>query len=329
MQVGLCLAGGTAELARVDPAYLADLGFAALFVGCYEDDLRWRAEELAMFVRRARAQQLQVYALPWGYGRVLDPDPAIPSLYVETHPQTLQIDSRGRRCPKACPNNPYYLEWFSSSMRTLAWLTECHGFVWDEPSFHFTRGSWACHCSYCQRLYQAQNGHELPRDFSPEVISFRESSLVMFLLAAAAAVQSVDYRLESLILPTPALPGSIIYSGSGNWDKLTACSACDRLCVFVPWQHHQVPLPPTLRDLQKEAVRHTRRYDKGSVLWLAASPSPRDQVLEALHLAHLAGTETLVLADYGSLIDNPNFARFASQFSKTLHAAGSHPQATP
>lgn len=320
MQVGLCLAGGTSELPQVDPAYLADLGFSLLFVGCYEEDVRWRAEELAAFVRRARARRLQVYALPWGYGRVLDPDTAIPSLYVENHPQTLQVDSRGRRCPKACPNNPYFLEWFSSSMRTLAWLTECNGFVWDEPSFHFTRGSWACHCSYCQRLYQAQNGRELPREFTPEVIRFREASLVMFLLAAAAAIQAVDYQLESLVMPTPALPGSQVYSGTGDWDALVASSACDRLCVFVPWQHNQVSLPQALRDLQQEATRHTARHGKRSLLWIAASPSPRDQVLEALPLAHTGGTEALVLADYGTLIDNPNFKRLAPDLTRAIRA---------
>jgi len=153
MQVGLCLAGGTQELSRVDLDQIIDLGFSCLFVGCYEDDVHWRAEELAGFVRRARARHVEVIAAPWGYGKVLDPDPAVPSLYVETHPQSLQVDSRGRRCPKACPNNPYFLEWFSSQMRTLAWMLETNGFLWDEPSFHYSRGTWACRCEYCQRLY--------------------------------------------------------------------------------------------------------------------------------------------------------------------------------
>jgi len=60
MQVGLSLAGGTAELGRVDLGYLADLGFSALFISCYEDDVHWRAEEIAAFARRARQRQFAV-----------------------------------------------------------------------------------------------------------------------------------------------------------------------------------------------------------------------------------------------------------------------------
>ena len=318
MQVGLCLAGGTQELGRVNLDQLAELGFSGLVVGCYEDDIRWRAEEVAGFVRRARGQQMRVHAAPWGYGRVLDPDPAIASLYVETHPQTLQVDSRGRRCPKACPNNPYFLEWFSSSMRTLAWLVEANGFLWDEPSFHYSRGTWACRCQFCQRLFHASLGHDLPREFDEEVIAFRESSLVMFLLAAAAAVQAVDYRLESLVMPTPALPGSPGRSGTGDWNALAACSACDVLSLFVPWQHHDVPMAQSLRDLHQEAIRYAERHGKRSLLWLAASPHPRDQVLEAIRLAAQIGVETLILADYGTLIDTPAFARFAPQLRQAI-----------
>lgn len=322
MQVGLCLAGGTQELNRVDVGQLADLGFTCLFVGCYEDDVHWRAEELSGFVRRARARQLQVVAIPWGFGKVLDPDPAVPSLYVETHPQALQIDSRGRRCPKACPNNPYFLEWFSSSMRTLAWMLEVSGFLWDEPSFHYSRGTWACRCEYCQRLFYASMGREMPREFGEAIIAFRESGTMMFLLAAAAAIQAVDYRLASLVMPAPSLPGSQVHSGTGNWAALAACSACDALSLFVPWQHNEVPMEQAVRDLQQEGARHAEKAGKRSLLWLAASPSPRDRVLEALACAHDCGSQLVVLADFGTLVDTPSFPRFAPELRRTIAAVG-------
>jgi hypothetical protein len=320
MQVGLSLAGGTPELGQVDLGRLQDLGFSTLFIGCYEDDIHWRAEEVAGFVRRARARGFQLYASPWGYGKVLDPDPALPSLYVDTHPQGLQVDNRGRRCPKACPNNPYFLEWFSSCMRTLAWMVEVSGFLWDEPSFHSSRGSWACRCQYCQRLYQASHGREMPREFTDQVVAFREASLVMFLLAAAAAVQAVDYRLESLVMPTPALPGTPVHSGTGDWNALAASSACDILSAFVPWQHHNVSLEQGLRQVQQEGQRHTQRHGKRLQLWLAASPSPRDRLLEAIQMAAKLGVERLVLSDYGSLVEGSGFGRMSGELQRAIAA---------
>ncbi|MGE5531976.1 MAG: hypothetical protein ACM3VW_07680 [Bacteroidota bacterium] len=320
MQVGLCLAGGTQELSRVDLGLVADLGFSCLFMGCYEDDMHWRAEEVAGFTRRARARKLNVIAVPWGYGKVLDPDPAIPSLYVETHPQSLQVDSRGRRVPKACPNNPYFLEWFSSSMRTLAWMLEVNGFLWDEPSFHYARGTWACRCEYCLRLFHAQTGREMPREFTDLVVEFRESSVVMFLLAAAAAIQAVDYKLDSLVMPAPSMPGSQLHSGTSNWGALAGCSACDAISLFVPWQHNDVPMEQAVKDLQQEAARHAEKAGKRSLLWLAASPNPRDKVVDALTCAHHCGVEMVVLADYGTLIDATGFERSAPQLKSAIAA---------
>lgn len=322
MHLGICLAGGTQELSRVDLARLADFGFTALFMGCYEDDVHWRAEEMATFVRRARGYKLDIFAIPWGYGKVLDPDPAVASLYVDTHPQSLQVDSRGRRVPKACPNDPYFLEWFSSSMRTLAWMLEVNGFLWDEPSFHHSRGNWACRCEYCQRLYRAATGADMPREFNEKIVEFREQSLVMFVLAAAAAVQAVDFKLNSLVMPAPAMPGTTVPGGTGNWDALASCSACDVLSLFVPWQHNDVPMAQALRDVHKEGLKHSQRYAKRHILWIAASPSPRDMVLEAIPVAAEAGVEMLVLADYGSLFEGPHFDRMAADLRRAISAAG-------
>lgn len=205
-------------------------------------------------------------------------------------------------------------------MRTLAWMLEVSGFLWDEPSFHYARGTWACRCDYCQRLYHASLGREMPREFTDEVVQFRESSIVMFLLAAAAAIQSVDYRLSSLVMPEPALPGSQGHGGTGNWGALAACSACDALSLFVPWQHNDVPMEPTVRDLHVEARRQAEKCGKRSILWLAASPSPRDRVCEALLAARQAGAEMVVLADYGTLIDTAAFPRFAAELQRTIEA---------
>ncbi|MCE5241010.1 hypothetical protein LLH23_21315 [bacterium] len=318
MRVGICLAGGTQELARVDPVRLADFGFGPLFIGCYEDDVHWRAEEIATFVRRARSRGMASFAVPWGFGKVLDPDPAVPSLYVETHPQSLQVDSRGRRVPKACPNDPYFLEWFSSNMRTLAWMLEVEGFLWDEPSFHHSRSNWACRCEYCQRLFQASFGFDMPRDFNEKVADFRERSLVMFLLAAAAAVQSVDQRLQSLIMPAPVMPGTQVPGGTGNWPALAACSACDVLSLFVPWQHNDVPMHQAVRELQMEGGKVVERYGKRHLLWIAASPSPRDRILDALPVAAEAGVETFVLADYGSLFEAAHFDRIEADLRRVI-----------
>jgi hypothetical protein len=316
--VGISVAGGVQALENIEPAALRDVGLNSVFVSCYEDEVRWYADDIGSFLRRSHRVGLECYVVPWGYGKFLDPDPSIESLYIDTHPETLQRDSRGRRCRKACPNNPRYLEWFASSMRTLAWLTECEGFLWDEPSFHVSRGAWGCRCVHCKRLYWAKAGVEMPRALTDPVCAFRRESVAMFLLAAAAAIEAVDRRLVSFVMPTPSLGPSEVQTGAEDWRTLARCSAVDGLSIWVPWQARGAQMEGTLVDLFEGARKKGLGEGKQVVLWVVGSPQPKDRLLDTIMCAHLAGCEHLVISDYESLFRTSAFAPFAASLSRTL-----------
>lgn len=318
MHVGILISGGVDALARAKPELLADIGFSSVFVGCYEDEVRWYATELAAFVRRARAEGLEPYAIPWGYGKFLDPDPSIDSLYVQTHRSSCQVDSRGRRLPKACPNHPRFLEWFSSSIRTLAWLLECGGFVWDEPGFHHVRGAWSCTCEYCSRLFRANYGHEMPKTLTDEVLEFRRTSVAMFVMAAAAAIQSVDRRLRSFVMPTPRAPGEQWSTGNEDIKQLARCSGVDGLCMMVPWQEMGWDMEYGIRQAAGGPGRIADQHGKGCALWLSAAPDPESRTLDALEFAARTGADAVVLTDYAALIGSRDFPLIRDPLSELL-----------
>lgn len=299
MKLGIAITGGVGAQEEIDLALLSDSGFDAILVGCYEDEIRWEAERVASFLRQARRRGLECYVVPWGYGRVMDPDPSISSLYIHTRPQTRQVDNRHRRCPRACPNNPQFLEWFSSSMRTLAWLFEVQGFVWDEPSFHYSRGTWSCRCKYCQRLFTARYRQPMPQRFTPEVMEFRRHSLSMFLLAAAAAIQSVDRRLQSIVMPPPPLSPTSRHSGTDDQRLLAASSGADAVSLLVVEQE-AVPIPG-LAPLYASAASVIRTAGKPLWLWVAPDQWGEDKLTEYLAMGTELGAHRLVIADYASL----------------------------
>ncbi len=267
-----------------------------IVISCPEDEARWEAERLAAFTRAAAHAGLDRYLAPTGYGKVLDPDPAIPSLYLHTHPQTLQVDSRGRRCAKACPNDPRFLEWFAGSMRTLAWMVEARGFVWDAPSFYHSRGVWACRCSYCQRLFSAAAGQPLPRSLTPEVLDFRRRSLSLFLLAAAAAIQSVDRRLQSVVAPPPPLDPSTSTTGADDWRQLAANAGMESLALVVTPEGRGYRLPES--DLLQPHSQAAAAEGKPLWLWLATEQLHPELVHEGRILARQLGAEAVVWSDY-------------------------------
>lgn len=321
MNVGIAVTTGVEGLRSVDTALLADLGFSGIFVSCYEDEARWHVDDLAGLIRRARNHGLEPFAVPSGYGRFLEADPSVDSLFVHAHPTTCQIDSRGRRLRKACPNHPKFLEWFSSSMRTLAWMLECRGFLWNEPAFYHGRGTWSCRCPYCMRLFQAAYGHEMPHELTDEVLEFRRNSVVLFLLAAAAAIQSVDRKLTSLVLPTPRLGRMQWHTGAEDLERLAGCSGVDGLCVMVPWQEMGWDMEFGIREAQSMAAQVAHRHGKPCPIWVTASPQLASRTVETVEFAARLGVDALVLSDYDSLVAARNFRDIRSNLRTALHSA--------
>lgn len=318
MKVGLSIGGGVRALEGINPADLVEDGFSSVFVACYEREMLWHAPRTADFTRTCQSAGLEVYAVPLGYGRVMDPDPSIDSLYVREHPHHCQVDSRGRRCAKACPNNPSFLEWFASNMRTLAWLLECRGFLWDEPSFYYARGGWACRCEYCRRLFFAEHQQQLPADLDDAVVRFRRSSMLMFLLASAAAIQAVDRRLLSLVMPGSSMSSREAGIGLDEWGALPGSSAVDELSAYASWEQGRTDMETAIRATHEAISTPARKHHKRSVLWIAGSPHPRDKLLDALRVAHLAGVQHLVIAGYQSLVASPAYERFRAPMARVI-----------
>jgi len=318
VKVGLSIGGGVSAMEHLEPRELAADGFASVFLACYEDEMRWHAEAAADFSRACQAAGMEVYAVPLGYGLINDPDPSTESLYVREHPQNCQIDSRGRRTRKACPNSPAFLEWFSSNMRTLAWLLECRGFLWDEPSFYHARGAWACRCTWCRRLFFAEHQREMPLEISDEVARFRRDSLLMFLLAAAAAIQAVDRRLLSVVMPTASAGSHEAGIAADALGPVADSSAVGALSVYVPWQSAGRDMETAVRSTYEEAAAATRKHRKETIIWVGGSPHPRDRLLDALQVASNAGVEHLAIAGHQTLTASVAYDRFRPSLSRMI-----------
>lgn len=303
---------------RLEPRELAADGFASVFLACYEDEMRWHAQTAADFSRACQSAGLEVFVVPLGYGRVLDPDSSTDSLYVREHPQNCQVDTRGRRVQKACPNNPAFLEWFSSNMRTLAWLLECSGFLWDEPTLYHARGAWACRCEWCRRLFFAEKQRQMPPELDNDVSRFRRETLLMFLLAATAAIQAVDRRLASAVMPTSSASSLEAGLADDTLAPVAESTATDVLSVYVPWQSEGRDMEVAIRTTAEEARASTRKSRKPVVLWVGGSPHPRDRLLEALVVARRAGIEHLVIAGHQTLTASVAYERFRPLLSRTI-----------
>jgi hypothetical protein len=181
--------------------------------------------------------------------------------------------------------------------------------MWDEPSFYFSRGTWSCRCEYCQRLFHASENYQMPRDLSEPVKAFRRFGILMFILAAAAAVQAVDSRLYSMVMPSPTLDTTQDLTGTDDWGQLLQSSAVDALALYIPWQERHADPALAIRETFNLASVKSTAHAKPCHIWLSASPRPQDKVLDNLLVAHDAGVPAVVLSDYSTLLAAPGIHR--------------------
>ena len=159
----------------------------------------------------------------------------------------------------------------------------------------------------------------MPRVLTDEVLEFRSASVSLFILAAAAAIQSVDRRLQSLVLPTPRMPGEQRFPGNERLGGLAESSGVDGLCIMVPWQDMGWDMEYALREALERADRATRQHDKGSALWVVASPHPEDRAIDTVEFAARVGAQALVISDYASLVEAPEFPQMMPSLREALH----------
>jgi hypothetical protein len=131
------------------------------------------------------------------------------------------------------------------------------------------------------------------------VLEFRRNSLNMFLLAAAAAVQSVDRRLKSIVVPPAPLEQATATSGADDWRILAGNSGLDALGLVISPQSPALGLAPTEHFAAEVAA--AQREGKGVWLCLQTDRLTPEAVNDARSLARSLHLETIIWADYEQL----------------------------
>jgi len=307
MRVGVHLPGDHEHTTAETLALIRECGFGAVFLECREDTQDTVGLELGEFSRECGREGVECYAVPQGYGGVLATPPDLRSGFLRRWPSARQIDSRGRPADRACPNDPDFLDWFAGRMGDLAELLACYGFVWNEPSFYYARGIWACRCVHCQRAYESEHGEEMPTELTHRVLNVRQRSIAIFLLAAAAAIKRVNRRARSLVLAAAGLAHEQLHIGTDYLAGLLDSSAVDGVAVRVDWPATYMGMEETVARIVRPALLEAEARGKEVHVWLRSTSRPQDRLIETLRSASRLGVPGVVLADYDALTADPAF----------------------
>jgi len=252
------------EWVREDMKRIRAVGYTHVLHTWAEEDLQYYPDTMAEIIRLSRAEGLEVYVNPWGVGRVFGGEAY--SELVGRSPSMAQVGSDGKPRIAACPNHPDFRSYLHRWIDVVC-ATEVETIFWDEPHFDFVKGDaglWSCHCQTCQEGFQQRFGTPMPFTLTPEVLQFREDSLIDFLNEMTLHVHKFGKRNSVCMLP-PWFP-----AGLDDWDRVAELPAVDEIGSDPYWEKHTElsTISVTYRDVSMRTLATAERHGKAAQMWI-------------------------------------------------------------
>jgi N-acetylmuramic acid 6-phosphate etherase len=257
---------------RRDLEDMAARGYTAVLHTFSENDLAYYRGTMADIVTASHDVGLAVQMGPWGLGNTFGGEAE--SRWVVLHREAWQVLDDGQRVGAACLNQPAYRE-FCRSWADAAIEAGTDYVFWDEPHWAVPehlgadRGRWACHCDACRDRF----GGELPKELTPEVLAFREASLVDFLREMSAHVAERGGR--STICLLPLTEGA---HGVADWDTVASLPGVAVLATDPYWKNFDEPAQDFVGRFARLLAETAARHGVGAQLWLPSFGLARDDV---------------------------------------------------
>ena len=231
-----------------------------------ENDLQHYQGSLKAMVAATHAAGLEAYIDPWGVGGVFGGEAY--SDFVPRNPDTWQLKQDGVSVPIACLNAPKFRDfmvgWVDAAVEVGADVI-----FWDEPHLYAPTDTGSndhtCWCGVCRELFQAKYGAPMPSTLTPEVVEFREDTVVEFLSKMCGYVKGLGVRNAVCLMPFDDEE-----HGVTHWEKVAAIPGLDILGVTPFWQLFKQDRDAFLSHFAEKVVALSNTHGLESQLWLQA-----------------------------------------------------------
>jgi hypothetical protein len=282
-----------------DMEALAERGFTGVLHTYTENDLTYYRSTLNEIVRRSQDAGLLVQIGPWGVCRMFGGEAE--SGFVPANMELGQVLETGRRVPAGCPNQPRVREfvrtWIDAAIDTGAEHIFCDEPHWTHPQhFGLDPSHWGCRCEVCRGLFRERFGEDMPAELTPEVLAFREDSMVDFIgdFVAHVAAQGA----KPTICPLPHTEGP---HGIKDWSRLAALPGLDTLATDPYWKALKEPLEPFVREYSRRVHDLAEEHDVAAQIWIQGFGIPAadaGDIATAVRIAREGGVEDLWVWGY-------------------------------
>ena len=264
-----------------------------------ESDLQFYRSAMEEMVAATRQAGLGAYVDPWGVGGVFAGEAF--SQFLVRHPETWQVKADGVPVPAACPNNPKFQAFMDGWLEAAVALGPDVVF-WDDPHLYFPPGpvgegtDWTCHCAICRDLFHQRYGHPMPVRMSPEVVEFREETLVEFIRVGCARAKASGVRSAVGLLPFEDPEHGVMH-----WEKVVAIADVETLGVSPFWQLFGQDRDSFVGYWTRKLVELCDAYGKAPMVWLQAfliEEGQEEELARTAEVAYEAGARDVAAWGY-------------------------------
>lgn len=308
------------EHARADFQEMRTHNCNAVLLALSEFDIAFWFPNISRIVDEARQQGLKVYLDTWGIGKFFGGEP--PSLFLQENIFNRQVTAlTNEPVSAACFSTAAFQEYFFDIVEKLAKSCDAHGFFWDEPHYampiypvgYQSTTDWTCRCSVCQRIFEDQYGHPMPKVLTDQVRKFRRRQASEVLQKASAIVKSIrkDWSITQCSLPAENNFYLSQERGYDDWEQVAAVPEYDIFSTSIVTSY-DTPLAVHER-LAAKTVELARKYEKVPQRWVMSyfeSPANLEMIRQIVRAYASAGVESIFSWTYragqGTVLSAPN-----------------------
>ena len=273
---------------------LARRGFTGVLHTFSENDLNYYRDGMRRIVEVSHEAGLGVQVNPWGVGYAFGGEAE--SLFTATHPGVGQRFDNGAHVGAACPNRPEFRR-FVRFWADAAIETGADRIFWDEPhwadpaGFGLPAERWACRCARCKETFSERYGEPMPETMTPEVVEFREKSLVGFVQELVAYVAGQGARSTVCLLPLTEGP-----MGISDWSEVASMPGLDTLATDPYWKAFGHPAGEFVGRFASMVSDLGAEHGVNPEIWIQGfglGPEDSDEIHAAVAAAREAGVDNL------------------------------------
>jgi hypothetical protein len=153
------------------------------------------------------------------------------------------------------------------------------------------RERWSCRCETCLARFEAAHGEPMPTERTPEVVAFREASLVDFLGDLVGHVHERGGRSTVCLLPHTEGP-----LGLGDWNAVGSLHGLDTLATDPYWHNRPEGAEAFVGRFAGILRETASRHGVGAQLWLPSfnlGPEDIPDIERAAEVGRAAGVDEL------------------------------------